>query len=62
MRIGSNETIYTQFFKERDKYTSERFKWEEVLCPMRVKLHEEDSSKVVSDINTWIWNGTCIKP
>ena len=62
MRIGSNETIYTQFLKEKDKYTAERFKWEEVLCPMCVKLHEADSSKVISDINTWILNGTCIKP
>ena len=39
MRIGSNETIYTQFLKEKDRYTAEGFKWEEVLCPMCVKLH-----------------------
>ena len=62
MRIGLNETIYTQFLKEKDKYTAEGFKWEEVLCPMCVKLHEADSSKVISDINTWILNGSCIKP
>ena len=24
MRIGSNKTIYTQFLKEKDKYTAER--------------------------------------
>ena len=56
MRIGSNETIYTQYLKERDKNTAEGFKSiEEVLCPMCVQLHEADSSKVISDINTWIF-------
>ena len=55
-RIVSNKKIHTQFLKERDKYTAERFKWEEVLCPMCVKLHETDNSKVISDINTWYPN------
>ena len=32
-RIGSNETIYSQYLNEKDKYTAERFKWEYALCP-----------------------------
>ena len=61
-RIGSNETIYSQYLKEKDKYTAERFKWENVLCPLCVKLHEPENTKVIPDINSWIWNDTCIKP
>ena len=61
-RIGSSETIYSQYLKEKDKYTAERFKWEYALCPLCAKLHEQEYNQVIPDINAWIWNNTCIKP
>lgn len=63
-RIGSNETLYSAFLKEKDKYTGTRFRWELALCPMCARLQGETSanSKIIPDISSWIWNGTCIKP
>ena len=58
MRIWSNKTIYTLYLKEKDRNTAEGFKWEEVFCPVCIKLHEADSSKGISDINIWIRNDT----
>lgn len=63
-RIGSNETLYSEYLKEKDKYTGSRFRWELVLCPMCSSLQENSlaSCKIIPDINSWIWNDTCIKP
>lgn len=62
-RIGSNETMYSEYLKEKDKYTGSRFRWELVLCPMCSRLQENSlaSSRIIPDISSWIWNDTCTK-
>ncbi|XP_062598884.1 4-galactosyl-N-acetylglucosaminide 3-alpha-L-fucosyltransferase 9-like [Saccostrea cucullata] len=61
-RIGSNETLYSQYLQERDKYRGDRSYWEEALCPMCARLQDSRQTGTISDIHSWIWNNTCIKP
>ncbi|XP_061176541.1 glycoprotein 3-alpha-L-fucosyltransferase A-like isoform X1 [Saccostrea echinata] len=63
-RIGSNETLYSEYLREKDKYRGDRFHWEVALCPMCARLHDrkQDGKVSIPDIQSWIWNNTCIKP
>ncbi|XP_056007253.1 alpha-(1,3)-fucosyltransferase fut-5-like [Ostrea edulis] len=65
-RIGSDESIYSSYLKEKDKYGSRRSTWLNMLCPMCASIHEQRRSSSIPDssipdINSWIWNDTCIK-
>ncbi|XP_062594217.1 alpha-(1,3)-fucosyltransferase fut-6-like [Saccostrea cucullata] len=61
-RIGSNETLYSQYLQERDKYRGIRFNWGKALCLMCARIHEKKHYPPIPDIRSWIWNNTCIRP
>ncbi|XP_061176543.1 glycoprotein 3-alpha-L-fucosyltransferase A-like isoform X2 [Saccostrea echinata] len=61
-RIGSNETLYSEYLQQKDKYRGVRFNWGVALCPMCARLHDRKQDEHIPDIHSWIWNNTCIKP
>lgn len=54
-RIGSNETLYVQYLKEKDKYGGTHFSWKDALCPLCQTLQTNvPLDSTIPDIDKWL--------
>lgn len=54
-RIGSNETLYVQYLREKDKYGAKHFNWKDALCPLCKTLQTNPPlNNTIPDIDKWL--------